>query len=136
MGRILAIDYGTKRVGLAVTDQEQIIASPLDTIENKQIFIFLEKYLISTTVDLIIVGFPERSDGSKSEIQDKILNFVSQLNKQFKVETKLVDERYTSKLAFRAMIEGGLKQKKRRDKAMIDKISATLLLQEYLNNDK
>lgn len=136
MARILAIDYGTKRVGIAVTDPLQIIASPLDTIENKNIFSFLKNYLDANTVELVIIGFPERSDGSKSEIQDKILNFVSEINKKFTVETKMVDERYTSKLAFRAMIDGGLKKKKRKDKAIIDKISATLLLQEFLNNKK
>ncbi len=136
MGRILAIDYGTKRVGLAVTDPEQIIASPLDTIDNKNIFSFLENYLVTNVVELIIVGFPERSDGSKSEIQDKILNFVAELNKRFNIKTEMHDERYTSKLAFQSMIDGGLKQKKRKDKAMIDKISATILLQEYLKFKK
>ncbi|MCD6366991.1 MAG: Holliday junction resolvase RuvX [Bacteroidales bacterium] len=132
MSRILAIDFGTKRIGLAVTDPDQIIATPLDTIDNPKIYDFLQDYFSREKVELIIVGFPERSDGSRSEIQEKILTFVQKLQKQFNKEVVLFDERYTSKLAFQAMIDGGLKKKKRRDKAMIDRISATILLQDYL----
>jgi len=132
MGRILAIDYGTKRIGIAVTDPDQIIATPLDTIENQKIFEFLQHYFSKESVELIIVGFPERSDGSQSEIQEKIIKFAENLKKQFNKEVTLFDERYTSKLAFQAMIDGGLKKKQRRNKATIDRTSATILLQDYL----
>ena len=132
MGRILAIDYGTKRIGIAVTDPDQIIATPLDTIENQKIIEFLQHYFLKESVELIIVGFPERSDGSRSEIQEKIIKFAKNLKKQFNKEVTLFDERYTSKLAFQAMIDGGLKRKQRRNKAIIDRTSATILLQDYL----
>ncbi len=132
MSRILAIDFGTKRIGLAVTDPDQIIATPLDTVENSKIYTFLQDYFSQEKVELIVVGFPERSDGSQSEIQKKILTFVQKLKEKFDKKVVLFDERYTSKLAFQAMIDGGLKKKKRRDKAMIDRISATILLQDYL----
>ncbi len=132
MSRILAIDFGTKRIGLAVTDPDQIIATPLETVDNSKIYNFLQAYFSHEKVELIVVGFPERSDGRQSEIQKKILTFVQKLQKQFDKKVILFDERYTSKLAFQAMIDGGLKKKKRRDKAMIDRISATILLQDYL----
>ena len=132
MSRILAIDFGTKRIGLAVTDPDQIIATPLDTVENPKIHNFLQDYFSQEKVELIVVGFPERSDGSQSEIHEKILTFVQKLQEKFNKKVILFDERYTSKLAFQAMIDGGLKKKKRRDKAMIDRISATILLQDYL----
>ena len=132
MSRILAIDFGTKRIGLAVTDPDQIIATPLNTVENPKIFDYLKNYFSEETVELIVVGFPERSDGSQSKIQEKILIFVQKLKNQFNKKVILFDERYTSKLASQAMIDGGLKKKKRRDKAMIDRISATILLQDYL----
>lgn len=132
MGRILAIDYGTKRIGLAVTDPDQIIATPLDTIENQKIFEFLKQYFSKESVELIILGFPERSDGSRSEIQGKIIKFAENLKKQFNKEVTLFDERYTSKLAFQAMIDSGLKRKQRRNKALVDRTSATILLQDYL----
>ncbi len=132
MGRILSIDFGTKRIGLAITDPDQIIATPLDTIENTKILYFLQDYFSKETVDLIVVGFPERSDGSHSEIQKKILNFVKNLKQKLNKRVILFDERYTSKLAFQAMIDGGLRKKQRRNKAIIDRISATILLQDYL----
>lgn len=132
MSRILAIDFGTKRIGLAVTDPDQIIATALNTIDNPKIFDFLQDYFSEESVELIVVGFPERSDGSSSEVQEKILKFVQNLKQKFKKEVVLFDERYTSKLAFQAMIDGGLKKKQRRDKSMIDRISATILLQDYL----
>ncbi len=132
MSRILAIDYGTKRIGLAVTDPDQIIATALDTVENPKIFDYLQNYFSEETVELIIVGFPERSDGSQSKIQEKILNFAENLRRKFNKKVVLFDERYTSKLAFQAMIDGGLKKKQRRNKSIIDRVSATILLQDYL----
>ena len=133
MGRIIAIDYGTKRTGIAVTDPERIIATGLTTLPTNEIMMFLTDYIASESVDEIVVGFPERNTSEQSPIQQQILIFVEQLKKQFNLKISLFDERYTSKMAFRAMIDGGLKKKQRRNKALIDKISATIILQEYLN---
>ena len=132
MGRILAIDYGTKRTGIAVTDVEQIIATPLTTVETPSLFDFLKNYIKQESVDEIVVGFPERSHDEYSEIQQKILIFVNQLKQMVEQKIIMFDERYTSKMAFQAMIDGGLKKKQRRNKAMIDKVSATIILQDYL----
>jgi putative Holliday junction resolvase len=132
MGRILAIDYGTKRTGIAVTDPEKIIATPLTTVLTNILFDFLKDYIAKEPVEKIIVGFPERDHDIPSVIQEKIRIFVEQLKKQLTQEIVMVDERYTSKLAFQSMIDGGLKKKRRRDKAMIDKVSATIILQDYL----
>jgi len=132
MGRILAIDYGTKRTGIAVTDPEKIIATPLTTVLTNILFDFLKDYIAKEPVEKIIVGFPERDHDIRSVIQEKIRIFVEQLKKQLTQEIVMDDERYTSKLAFQSMIDGGLKKKRRRDKAMIDKVSATIIMQDYL----
>ncbi|GAB1858437.1 Holliday junction resolvase RuvX [Flavobacteriaceae bacterium MHTCC 0001] len=133
MARILAIDYGKKRCGLAVTDELQIIASGLTTVESTKILAFLENYLKDEVVELFLVGEPKQMDSSPSESEVLILKFLKQLEKHFpKIPIKRVDERFTSKMAFQTMIDSGLKKKQRQNKALVDEISATLILQSYL----
>ncbi len=133
MGRILAIDYGEKRTGIAVTDELQIIASGLTTVETKNIFSFLTDYLINEKVELFVVGEPKQMDNSESESEQFIRPFVEKLKSTFpEIPIKRVDERFTSKMAFQSMIDSGLKKKHRQNKALIDEISATIILQTYL----
>lgn len=135
MGRILAIDYGTKRTGIAITDELQLIASGLTTVETKTLIPFLKQYMASEKVELVLVGEPTQKDGSPSDVEVEIQKFLKQFVKVFpSMEVKRVDERYTSKMAFQTMIDSGLKKKQRRNKALIDEISATIILQEYLYN--
>lgn len=135
MGRILALDYGSKRTGIAVTDDLQIIASGLTTVSTSELFDFLHQYFSEETVELVIVGQPIQKDGTPSDIETEIQKFLGQFEKEFpEIPVKRVDERYTSKMAFRTMIDSGLKKKQRRNKALLDEISATIILQEYLYN--
>jgi putative Holliday junction resolvase len=134
MGRILAIDYGQKRVGIAVTDELQIIATGVETIHVKDIWKYLDDYLNSHEVETIVVGEPKDMMNRPSDASRFIEPFVKGLKKKFPgIKIDRFDERFTSKIAGEAMIAGGLKKKKRQDKALVDKISATLLLQSYLN---
>lgn len=133
MGRILAIDYGTKRTGLAVTDEMQIIASGLTTVETKNLLQFLKQYIESEKVERIVVGLPKQMDNTASESEVYIQKFLVQLAKALpQIPVDRVDERFTSKMAFQTMIDSGLKKKQRRNKALVDEISATLILQSYL----
>ncbi len=133
MARILAIDFGTKRTGIAVTDELQIIASGLTTVDTKQLLQFLKDYIANETVELFLVGEPKQMDNSASESEVYILPFISKLEKAFpNIPIKRVDERFTSKMAFQTMIDSGLKKNQRKNKALIDEISATLILQSYL----
>ncbi len=135
LGRILAFDYGEKRTGLAVTDELQIIASGLTTVATKKIFSFLTDYLKNETVELFIVGEPKQLNSKESESEQFIKPFIQKLKTTFpKIPIKRVDERFTSKIAFESMIQSGMKKKKRQNKALIDEISATLILQTYLQN--
>ncbi|MBV7268524.1 Holliday junction resolvase RuvX [Winogradskyella luteola] len=135
MGRILAIDYGTKRTGLAVTDEMQIIASGLTTVETKDLLVFLKDYTVSENVVKFVVGEPKQMDNTASESEVFIQKFLKQLAKVIpEIPVERVDERFTSKMAFQTMIDGGLKKKQRQNKALIDEISATLILQSYLSS--
>jgi putative Holliday junction resolvase len=135
MGRILAIDYGQKRIGLAVTDELKIIASPLDTILVKDIHEFLKQYIAKNPVELILVGLPKTLDNKPSESTPFVENFVSWLKNAFpQIPIERVDERFTSKMAFQSMIDSGISKKARKDKALIDKISATIILQSYMSS--
>lgn len=133
LGRILAIDYGQKRVGFAVTDELRICASPLETIHVSKAFEFLTRYIAKENVDIIIVGEPRQWDNSHSDSSRFIEPFVNRLKKEIKgIEIVRVDERFTSKMAFQAMIDAGLKKKERQNKELVDKISAAIILQSYL----
>lgn len=135
MGRILAIDYGTKRVGLAVTDPLQMIANGLDTIHSKDVIAFLKDYIARENVDCIVVGEPKRLNNEAAQAEVHIAPFVKKLKKEFpQVPVERFDERFTSKMAFQAMIDGGLKKKDRQDKGMVDKVSATIILQSYMQS--
>jgi putative Holliday junction resolvase len=135
MSRIIAIDFGKKRTGLAITDELQIIASGLTTIETSEVLFFLENYFEKETVELILVGEPKQMNNTVSESEKLILPFIANLKKKFPmIPIKRVDERFTSKLALQTMIDSGLNKKQRRNKALIDEISATIILQSYLYN--
>jgi len=135
MGRILAIDYGTKRTGIAVTDQMQIIASGLTTVDTKDLLLFLKDYISSELVDKFVIGLPKQMDNTASESEVFIQKFLEQLTKAIPhIPIERVDERFTSKMAFQTMIDSGLKKKQRKNKALIDEISATLILQSYLTS--
>lgn len=134
MPRVLGIDYGTKKVGLAVTDPLQIICSPLTTVPTIEIFNFLEKYLQEEAVTCIVVGKPMNTDGTPSKIAHLVVGFVRKLNKLYPdilVDTE--DERFTSIEARAIILKSGIKKKKRRDKTLVDKVSASLILQSYLD---
>lgn len=135
LGRLVAFDVGKKRVGIAVTDPSQIIANGLTTLVIHEALPFLVKYLENEQVDLFVVGYARQSNGEDSESMAYIKPFVQSLKNKFPhITVEWVDERYTSQMAFQAMIDGGLGKKARRDKAMIDKISATIILQSYLES--
>jgi putative Holliday junction resolvase len=137
MGRILALDYGRKRTGVAVSDPLQMIAGGLDTVETHRLEAFLADYLTRNAVDTIVVGMPRQADGTPSESYTYIRPFVEKLRKKYPdIPIEMVDERYTSVLAQRAMIEAGAKKSDRRNKALVDKISATIILQSYMEQTK
>ncbi|NER15518.1 Holliday junction resolvase RuvX [Leptobacterium flavescens] len=135
MGRILALDYGEKRTGVAVTDELQIIASGLTTVPTADLIPFLENYVQTETVSLIVVGEPKQMNNEFSESEKYIRIFLEKLAEKLpQVPVERVDERFTSKMAFQAMIDGGLSKGKRKNKELVDQISATIILQTYLEN--
>jgi RNAse H domain protein, YqgF family len=135
VARIISIDYGQKRTGLAVTDPMKIIANGLTTIPTHTLYDFLKDYISKENVERIIVGLPKQTNGLPSENMKRIEPFVAKWKKDFPaIPIEYYDERFTSVLAHRAMIDGGLKKKTRQDKALVDKISATIILQSYLES--
>lgn len=133
MGRILAIDYGQKRVGLAVTDPLQITANGLDTVLSHELFNYLRDYVEKETVDKFVVGLPKQLNGEDSDSMTLIRPFVTGLQRAFpKIPVEMFDERFTSTLAHKTLLISGAKKKDRQDKALVDKIAATILLQSYL----
>ncbi|MBR2261266.1 MAG: Holliday junction resolvase RuvX [Paludibacteraceae bacterium] len=135
MGRILSIDYGKKRVGLAVTDPLQIIANGLTTVSSNDVYRFLEDYTRKEQVDKFVVGLPKTMKNEESESMKYIKPFVAGLKKRFPtIPIEMYDERFTSVIAHRAMLEGGLKKKERQNKALVDEMSATIILQSYMES--
>ncbi|WP_104736276.1 Holliday junction resolvase RuvX [Hanstruepera ponticola] len=133
MGRLLAIDYGKKRTGIAITDELQIIASGLTTVDTKDLINFLKDYVQKEQVDLFLVGEPKQMNNEASESEALIIPFLKKLQNVIPdIPIERVDERFTSKMAFQTMLDSGLSKKKRQNKALIDEISATLILQNYL----
>jgi putative Holliday junction resolvase len=133
MARILAIDYGTKRVGLAVTDPLKIIASALNTVHAKDVIVYLKNYTTKEEVERFVVGLPKRLDGSDSQSAVHVENFVNLLRKNFpNTPIERVDERFTSTIATRSLLEMGLKKKDRANKGNVDQVSAVLILQTYM----
>lgn len=137
MGRIISFDYGTKRIGIAVTDPLQIIATGLDTIHPKDIQEFLKKYLSAETVDAFVFGDPKQMDGSPSDSAQHVKGFARTLKKTYPLIPQYwVDERYTSKLAQQTIMQSGLKKSDRQDKARVDTISATIILQYFMEQPR
>ena len=137
MGRLLSIDYGRKRCGIAVSDTLQIIANGLTTVPSHQLFDFVMKYVEQESVECIVIGLPRQMSGEMSENEKNIRPFFNRLKKalpQMKIE--FFDERFTSVLAHKAMIDGGLKKKARQNKALVDEISATIILQGYMESKR
>lgn len=134
MARILALDYGTRRTGIAVTDPLQLIASGLTTVQTADLWGFLAQYFKEEDVERIVVGEPRQMDNTPSEVEGAIGKFLIEFSKRYpNVPVSREDERFTSKMALRSMIEGGMKKKKRRKKEALDEISATLILQSFLS---
>lgn len=137
MAKIVAIDFGVKRTGLAETDDLQIIASGLETVSTNQLMAFLKRYVSNENVESFVIGQAKRMSGEDSDVEINILDFIQHLEKQFPtIKIYRQDERFTSKLALSAMIEGGVKKKDRRNKqkGIVDKVSAVLILQSFLDN--
>lgn len=135
MGRIICLDYGLKRTGIAVTDPLQIIATALDTLPTTDLMSFLKKYTADEKVELILIGAPLNLDGSPTHATAPVQGFIRRLKNEFPtIPVETIDERYSSKLAVRAMVEMNLKKKKRREKGVADRVAATMMLQEYLEN--
>lgn len=133
MPRILSIDYGIKRTGIAVTDDFQIIASGLTTIPSEIVIAFLKDYFSKEKVEKVIIGEPKQMNGQPSESAEIIEKFVSKFQSEFpEMKLERVDERFTSKMAFQTMIDSGLKKKQRQNKGLVDEIAATIMLQDYL----
>jgi putative holliday junction resolvase len=133
MGRIIALDYGQKRIGIAVTDELQLIANGLTTVNANEIMPYLKKYIASETVSCIVVGKPMQMNNTESESEKFITPFLKSLSKQFPdIPVVRIDERFTSKMAFQTMIDSGISKKSRQNKKLIDTISATIILQTYM----
>jgi putative Holliday junction resolvase len=136
LGRILAIDYGLKRTGIAVTDPLKIIASPLETVATKELWNFLKKYFGSEDVEAVVVGLPVDLQNRDTDATKAVRKFIGDFGKKYPgVPLHNVDERFTSKMAFDAMIAGGMKQKDRRQKGNVDKISASIILQSFMERN-
>ena len=134
MARILSIDYGKKRTGLAVTDPLQLIAGGLATVSTSTLFEYLTQYVAKEPVERIVIGEPKQPNGQPSENLERVKQFVNRWRKAMPIE--FYDERFTSVLAHQAMLEGGLHKKARQDKALVDEISATIILQDYMRSRK
>lgn len=135
MGRILGIDFGTKRIGIAVTDPLKIISSPLETVKASEFEKFLERFMKTETIDELVVGYPVQLNNSPSDSVKYIDPFLRRLKKLLPdTPVHLIDERFTSRMAFQAMLEGGVKKMDRRDKSLVDKISASLILRSFLDS--
>lgn len=133
MGRIIGIDYGRKRVGIAVTDENQMIANALDTVHVVDIFNYLKKYLSQENVERIVVGYPMKLNNTESESVVFVKPFIKKLKKEFpSLMIETIDERYTSSIASRAILMSGARKKTRKDKSLVDKVSAVLILQSYM----
>lgn len=135
MGKLIALDYGKRRTGIATTDDLQIIATGLTTVDTKQLFNFLMRHLADNAIDEIILGFPKRLNNDPTHNTLPVIQLKEKLEKVFpKYKVHLIDERFTSKIAKQTMLAGGLKKKQRQNKALVDEISATLILQSYMES--
>lgn len=134
MARILSIDFGKRRTGIAITDELQIIASGLTTVETKVLLPFLKDYFAKEKVERVVIGEPKRLNNEPSEVVPLLNEFIKKFRTEFpEMPIERMDERFTSKMAFQTMIDSGLKKKQRQNKALVDEIAATIILQDYLN---
>ena len=134
MAKAVGIDYGSKRIGISISDSSQIIATSLCTVENKNIFSFLKDLLSKEEVDTIVIGESKNLDNTETDSSKQIYRFIEKLKNRFpKILIKTIDERFTSKIAFQSIIDSGVKKKKRQNKSLIDEVSATIILQDYLS---
>lgn len=137
MGRIMALDYGTKRVGIAITDELQIIASGLCTVSAHDCIEFLTNYFVNESVDFLVIGLPKDLKNNSTDATPYVKGFARKLRKVFPtLDIHYVDERFTSKMAFQTLLDSGAKKKNRKDKALIDEVSATLILQSFMEQNK
>jgi len=137
MARIMAFDYGMRRIGIAVTDPMQIIASPIDTVENSKVFDFIKNYILKEGVELFVVGYPKDLMNRDMEITSEVDTFIAKLGSLFPdIGVRKVDERFTSSLATQSILRSGIGREKRKDKSLTDKVSASLILQTYLELNK
>ena len=134
MGRIVALDFGLKRTGIAMTDELRLIASPLTTVDSAELMVFLKDLLLKNKVDTIVLGEPKRLNNEDTHITQNVYLLKEALEKEFPLQKiELVDERFTSKMAMQSMVDGGLKKKQRQEKGTLDSISAAIILQSYMN---
>ena len=134
MGRIVALDFGLKRTGIAMTDELRLIASPLTTVDSAELMVFLKDLVLKNKIETIVLGEPKRLNNEDTHITQNVYLLKEALEKEFPVQKiELVDERFTSKMAMQSMIDGGLKKKQRQEKGALDSISATIILQSYMN---
>ena len=133
MSKIIAIDYGSKRVGVAITDSLKMIAFGLSTILTEEVFIFLDELIKKESISEIVVGLPKNLDNSQNEITDAVSAFINKLNQKYPdIVINSIDERFTSKMAKKTILDSGVNKKRRRNKSLVDKVSATIILQSYL----
>ncbi|MDG2139042.1 MAG: Holliday junction resolvase RuvX [Flavobacteriales bacterium] len=133
MSKIIAIDYGSKRVGVAITDSLRMIAFGLSTILTEEVFVFLDKLIKKESISEIVVGLPKNLDNSQNEITDAVSAFINKLNQKYPdIVINSIDERFTSKMAKKTILDSGVNKKRRRNKSLVDKVSATIILQSYL----
>lgn len=135
MGKALGIDYGTKRTGIAITDALQLVSSGLTTVTTHKIEDFIEKLLLKENIECFVIGDPKNLDGTKTDSTGHVYGFVKRLKKLYpEIRVHMIDERFTSKIASRSILASGLKKSKRRDKSLVDEVSATIILQSYLDS--
>ena len=136
MGKIISIDFGEKRIGLAITDSQKSIAFPLKTVGNKEIFSFLKTLFINEDIECIVLGDPKTKKNKNNELIKDLMKFHNKIKSEFNIPVHFIDERFTSKIAFQIILDANIKKMKRRDKSLIDKVSASLILETYLKKIK
>ena len=136
MGKILGIDFGKKRIGIAITDSKKMFAFPLKTVDNKEIFSFLKEFFLNEDIESFVLGEPKTKKNTNNDLITDIKNFSDKLKNEFRIPVYFVDERFTSKIAFQIILDANVKKMKRRDKSLIDKVSASLILETYLKKNK
>ena len=136
MGKILGIDFGKKRIGIAITDSKKMFAFPLKTVDNKEIFSFLKEFFLNEDIESFVLGESKTKKNTNNDLITDIKNFSDKLKNEFRIPVYFVDERFTSKIAFQIILDANVKKMKRRDKSLIDKVSASLILETYLKKNK